>query len=83
LQTAQADTQTKVCKRACFANAEKNKKILPRFAKIKSADTQGRQRQRTKNHCLQQGFGVMAGEVLLLNFCAIFELRCIVSTAVL
>jgi len=63
----------------------KTKKIFPRFAKIKSADTpsptdkdNGR-----KNHSCQQGFGVMAGEVLRMNIIAKFELWCFVSTVVL
>jgi hypothetical protein len=39
LQTAQADTQAKVCKRACKANADKNgfKKFSDPSKKIKNA----------------------------------------------
>ena len=41
MQFAQANTQTKNCKRACFANAEKNcfKKISQRFKKNKNTST--------------------------------------------
>jgi len=41
LQTAQADTQTKVCKRACKANADKNGfKKFPTLQKNKKRKTQ-------------------------------------------
>ncbi|MCW0487109.1 hypothetical protein [Riemerella anatipestifer] len=41
LQTAQADTQTKVCKRACFANPKKNCfKILPTLQKTNEKETE-------------------------------------------
>jgi hypothetical protein len=41
LQTAQGDTQAKVCKRACFfqRTTEKTKKSFHASQKIKSADT--------------------------------------------
>jgi len=39
--------------------------------------------KREKNGSRQQGFGVMAGEVLRMNIIAKFELWCFVSTVVL
>ena len=75
MQTAQGDTQAKVCKRACpFPDKDKNFSF-PLFF-VFSADTQpdtadSGQREATYR---QQGFGVMAGEVLRINIFAKFEL---------
>jgi len=77
LQTAQGDTQAKVCKRACFfqRTTEKTKKSFHASQKIKSADTPNltdkyeRTEKTTaaktdgKNHSCQHRFGVMAADV--------------------
>lgn len=49
MQFAQANTQTKNCKRACFSNVDKNcfKKIFQRFKKIKILRHTTRQTQQT------------------------------------
>lgn len=85
MQTAQGDTQAKVCKRACFfqRTTEKTKKSFHASQKIKSADTPNltdKYERTEKNHSCQHRFGVMAADVhnlslvLLLNFCAKFGL---------